>query len=89
MPSATVSELLVPEELIERKVMVDADLAAILFTLRFFRNGTRGASRVCARHLRDAACAACPSPAHQVATKALNQAVQRNFERFPEMRRRL
>jgi hypothetical protein len=58
MPSATVSEILVPEELIERriylirgrKVMLDADLATL----------------------------------YQVATKALNQAVRRNSERFPE-----
>jgi hypothetical protein len=58
MPSATVSETLVPEELIERriylirgrKVMLDADLATL----------------------------------YQVATKALNQAVRRNSERFPE-----
>jgi phage regulator Rha-like protein len=58
MPSATVSETLVPEELIERriylirgrKVMLDADLATL----------------------------------YQVATKALNQAVRRNGERFPE-----
>jgi hypothetical protein len=53
-----VSEILVPEELIERriylirgrKVMLDADLATL----------------------------------YQVATKALNQAVRRNSERFPE-----
>jgi ORF6N domain len=58
MPSAIVSDLLVPEELIERriyfirgrKVMVDADLADL----------------------------------YQVATKALNQAVRRNPERFPD-----
>jgi len=58
MPSATASELLVPEELIERriyvirgrKVMVDADLANL----------------------------------YRVATKALNQAVKRNAERFPD-----